>query len=198
MRNGRTRAALGLVLVLGLGLPGVLGAQAETSTNFWTQLWQQFTGEGTGSGTAPEPAPELTPEARHLQQLLDGQRAYDTEWARLEEEREVARQLRQMHQEAVWITALNVAWVQDRLAQWDCAVTQEQHAEALRRRSELADSLRRLDAICSRVGAQEAYQQRVCSAQRAELVRAMADLEGLAQRYDSACPGEGSAGQAPW
>jgi hypothetical protein len=194
MGNGWLRAGLGLVLVLGLGLPGVPGAQQEAGATVWTRLWQQFTGEVAGAGTAPEPSPEV----RRLQQLLDGQRAYDTEWARLEEEREAARQLRQMHQEAVWITALNVAWVQDQLAHWDCAVTQEQHAEALRRRAELRDSLSRLDAICSRVGAQEAHQQRVCSAQGAELVRAMADLEGLAQRYDSACPGGGSAGRAPW
>ena len=92
-----------------------------------------------------------------------------------------------MHREAVFLSELNLAWIQDQLAHWDCRLAEAQQAEVAERRAELIGARQQLASLCTGLSARDQHQQAVCAQQGTELTNTLAHLDELAGRYASAC-----------
>ena len=132
---------------------------------------------------------QLFAEQATLEQALDKQQALDADTQSLVTQREYYRRLRAMHREAVLLSELNVAWIQDQLAHWDCRLAEAQQAEVGERRAALVDAQQQLASLCTGLTDRDRQQQAVCAQQRTELANTLEHLNDLAGRYASACAG---------
>ena len=116
-----------------------------------------------GDGWMERLRDQLSTEQTTLDQALDKQEALDADTKSALTEREYHRRLRAMHREAVLISELNHAWIQDQLAHWDCRLAEAQQAEVAERRIELVDAQDQLTSLCTGLSHCDGQQQAVCT-----------------------------------
>lgn len=144
--------------------------------------------DGSGSEAALAGAKEsLGIESNKLESILQRQSEEDVAARDWEERRARDAQLRAMYREAVLLSELNVAWIEDQLDHWDCRVAEQAGTEVQFRQAELSDYTGKLQTLCAQVGQQDAAQQRVCRTQAEQIAQAQQDLKELAQRYEGEC-----------
>ena len=129
----------------------------------------------------------VTQEGEQFQQILADQQQVDTHESALQAQLEQSRRMRAMHQEAVLLSALNIAWIYDELENWDCRVAEQKVYEVDSRLIDLNDFAQRLDSLCGDFGSDANNQRMVCEQQRSELFQSVNELENLRQRYTTAC-----------
>lgn len=142
---------------------------------------------GEGEGWLQRLGNQLFAEQTTLEQSLDKQQALDADTQARLDQREYYRRMRVMHREAVFLSELNLAWIQDQLAHWDCRLAEAQQAEVAERRAELIGARQQLASLCTGLSARDQHQQAVCAQQGTELTNTLAHLDELAGRYASAC-----------
>jgi len=133
---------------------------------------------------------EVAEQGEQLGKALERQDEYQSQTETLEQQLERGRQLRAMHREAVLLAELNLAWIQDQLAHWDCRVAERKVAQARTRIEELSGFQGRLNTLCSDLGSGDSHQSEVCTRQRRQVADSLQALEQLAGRYQSACAAE--------
>lgn len=130
----------------------------------------------------------VTEQSERLKQSLQSQQERNTESRAWHERAEQRRKLRAMHREAVLLSELNVAWIDDQLDHWDCRVAEQAAEEVNRRIAELDRFNQRIDSLCASLQADDQAQQQVCARQRDQAASHIDQLRRLAERYHSQCP----------
>lgn len=130
---------------------------------------------------------QLTTDQTTMEQTLEKQQVLDADTQSALDEREYHRRLRAMHREAVLLSELNLAWIQDQLANWDCRLAEEQQAQVEERRVELFEAQKQAAALCVGLSDGDERQQAVCAEHRNGLSRALLRLDNLDLQYTNAC-----------
>ena len=148
-----------------------LAADATATDDPWSGMKEWFAGQ-----------------SQKLDSILQHQSEEDTSARDWEAKRAQDAQLRAMYREAVLLSELNVAWIEDQLDHWDCRIAEQAVVDVQQRQAELSEFDGKLKTLCAQVGAQDTAQQRVCRSQGEQMGQDQRALTGLAQRYQGECP----------
>lgn len=133
-------------------------------------------------------------QRRAFDAMVEKQNAIQADSDALERRLERSRAERRMHDEAILLNALNIAWIHDQIDNWDCRLIEHQQAAIETRLTELAEFVKRVESVCAAVsGPATAAQRGACAAHQRELALTRERLEALGTRYAT----QGCRGDAP-